>query len=108
MGLWLIDEVIYEGFFADYDKWDNNDGFNACRFSRNSVYYWFHIEDGIMTQETADAVKAIMADMNFHPTDILMKTMLDLFEQFSIIDPKILAVIVKRAKGQKEPYNYED
>ena len=61
-----------------------------------------------MTQKTADTVKAIMADANFHPTAILLKSMLDIFEEFAIIDPEWLRVIVKRAKNQKEPYKYED
>ena len=61
-----------------------------------------------MSKESADTIKAIMADANFHPTAILLKSMLDLFEEFAIIDPEWLKVIVKRARNQKEQYKYED
>ena len=51
MGLWLIDEVIYETFkrfFGYFDSGDNNDWFNSCKFPRFRVYSRIHIEGNRM------------------------------------------------------------
>jgi len=52
-----------------------------------------------MSESIKRELQEIMADMNFHPTGILIKTMLDLYEQFGIIDSKILEVLNKRVKS---------
>jgi len=55
-----------------------------------------------VSEDVRKEIEEIMSDMNFHPTWVLLKTMVDLYEKFNIIDGKILEVINKRFEKQEE------
>ena len=57
-----------------------------------------------MSDKVRKELDRIMSDMNFHPTLILLQTMAQMYEEFGIIDKKILDVINKRYEKNKDKY----